>query len=329
MATKIELWEIGKDKNLTEVSEDVPLEEELESWVFNYPELIGEGLAPIGRQIETGRGRLDILCIDTRGFLVVVEVKREAPTREAIGQSIQYATEIENWDYEKIEEIFRQFHPDDVMEEYLIRKLGKAPESLNQAQRIILASVKTDTLAEERVDWLSRNGVDINIAVVRCFKTADGRRFLSRAALISEEELMQRSSAGRKMPSQVSDTPGSYEQEELKSKLSEYLVKPDLISSVIREVLFPLILQKDSVKRSDLKEIKRFLEKNSSEYGDIISEEERKRYAGQVLGALGRIICHPNYNYLRQVVAYDRSQFGTDNFSIEERKVSSSRRGTA
>lgn len=86
MATEIMIWEIEGQK-ITPV-EDTPLaaqhlEDELETWVTQVPNVLGDNLLVIDRQRDIpGVGRLDLLCIDKAGKLIVIELKRDrSPAR--------------------------------------------------------------------------------------------------------------------------------------------------------------------------------------------------------------------------------------------------------
>ena len=81
MATEIKTWE-NADKKISPV-EDTPLagqhlEDELESRITQAPNILGDEFLVIDRQWEIpGVGRLDLVCIDGTGKLVIVEPKRD------------------------------------------------------------------------------------------------------------------------------------------------------------------------------------------------------------------------------------------------------------
>jgi RecB family endonuclease NucS len=54
---------------------------DLESWIAVDPEMVGQDLVLIGRQVQTKSGPLDLLAIDRSGALVVIELKRNLSTR--------------------------------------------------------------------------------------------------------------------------------------------------------------------------------------------------------------------------------------------------------
>jgi len=99
----------------------VPLDEqfETEEWfqklLFDHSDLIpiaeiepGFGrLIPIGREIHTERGPIDLLLMDTSGHLVVVETKlyrNPEARRKVVGQILEYAANLATWSYADLTE---------------------------------------------------------------------------------------------------------------------------------------------------------------------------------------------------------------------------------
>ena len=96
MATQIKVWEVAEGKLISHddaIFSDSHTEEELETWLCKGPDLLGEKLLVICRQLPVANvGRLDVLCMDAKGKLVVVELKRELTTRETVAQALDYAS---------------------------------------------------------------------------------------------------------------------------------------------------------------------------------------------------------------------------------------------
>src|SRR5277367_5560262 len=97
MATEMKIWRVSGEKKL-ELLQDVPfkanhVEDDLESWIESNPEILGEDLLVVARQLEIQDvGRLDLLCIDSNGVPVIVELKRDSTPRQAIAQALDYAS---------------------------------------------------------------------------------------------------------------------------------------------------------------------------------------------------------------------------------------------
>jgi len=61
-----------------------------------YKTLISKELTLVGRQCTMADRRVDLLFTDKAKRKVIVELKRKAPTREDVGQLLEYAGMIEN-----------------------------------------------------------------------------------------------------------------------------------------------------------------------------------------------------------------------------------------
>jgi len=107
-------------------------------------EPVAEGSVPVAKELLVGTGRLDLLYVNSEGFLTLVETKlwRNPEARRAvIAQIIEYASEMSRWSYEKLRDAVR-----------LARKVGDG-DPLMEAVR------KSDESFNESafVDAVSRN----------------------------------------------------------------------------------------------------------------------------------------------------------------------------
>lgn len=86
----------------------------LQSLIFKNPELLPvkefdedfAPLIPIGREIDTGAGRIDVLYISPSGNLTIVETKlfkNPEQHRVVVAQVIDYAKEIARWNYDVLD----------------------------------------------------------------------------------------------------------------------------------------------------------------------------------------------------------------------------------
>jgi RecB family endonuclease NucS len=67
---------------------------DLQEWLVSHPEALGEELLIIQKEFDgfDGTGeRLDLLALDTKGQLVLIENKRDDSGRDAVWQALKYA----------------------------------------------------------------------------------------------------------------------------------------------------------------------------------------------------------------------------------------------
>jgi len=97
MPKKIRIWNVHSDDGQSELREvskaSVELEEHLEKWLEEDITILDEDLLVIGRQVPTDfGGKIDLLCLDRNGDLVIIELKRGKTPREVVAQALDYAS---------------------------------------------------------------------------------------------------------------------------------------------------------------------------------------------------------------------------------------------
>lgn len=191
MPTEIKVWEIGED-GLVEVQEkpfsESHKESELEDWIAHEPSLLGEKLLVVGKQFDVpGVGRLDLLCIDSSGKLVIVELKRGLGPREAVAQALDYASWLDGASPERVTDSASEYLKKD-LEDAFRDHFGQDLSNLDtQDHRIILVAPKLDDSAERIINYLAkRYGVDINAVFFTYRKLADGKEVLIRSVLVPD-----------------------------------------------------------------------------------------------------------------------------------------------
>jgi len=115
---------------------------DIQEWVEKHPEIVEDGLLIIGKEVDLPSNiRLDLLAIDKKSNLVILELKRDDSGRNIDWQAIKYASYCSNF---TPTDIFRQFA------EYLGTNEDEAEikieefidaenfEDLNESQRILL-----------------------------------------------------------------------------------------------------------------------------------------------------------------------------------------------
>lgn len=237
MSSEIRLWKIEDETPKLIERTGLNLEDRLEGWIAQDIGMVNDNLLVIGRQVRTAYGgKIDLLAIDPEGSLVILELKRDRTPRNIVAQTLDYASWVQDLEYEDIEEIAGNFLGDD-------RTLGQAfkenfdadlPEIVNISHRMYIVASALDPATERIVEYLSEtHGVDINIATFAYFKTSTGEELIGRSFLLDEQEVQRRSQFRRR-----SKQPSPRSLEELQV-LAEENGKGDLWDKA-REHLWPL-----------------------------------------------------------------------------------------
>lgn len=94
-----------KQHNLTE-------RYDLQEWLVSHPEALGEELLIIQKEFDgfDGTGeRLDLLALDTKGQLVLIENKRDDSGRDAVWQALKYASYVAPFTSEDIINVYANY----------------------------------------------------------------------------------------------------------------------------------------------------------------------------------------------------------------------------
>jgi hypothetical protein len=192
MAQMVRLWEITDEDSLTEVKQEkLNLEERIENWLENDISIISDDLLVIGRQVETSFGGIiDILCLDSNGDVVIIELKRDKTPRDITAQVLDYGSWVRDLSYEKITEIGNSYYKDENVKEVFARKFGEEyPEVINEGHKMLVVASMIDNSSERIIKYLSETyGVGINAITFNYFKKDDGKEYLSRVFIIDPEE---------------------------------------------------------------------------------------------------------------------------------------------
>lgn len=317
MATEIKTWQIieGKlelvESTLAEAGRTEAFD--LETWIASNPNIVGSGLVIIGRQVITKSGPLDLLAIDKAGNTVIIELKRDILPRKALAQAIDYASDVADWNIDKLSEVCtkqtRRSLDEVISEEFPDTNIENL--NINETQRIVLVGFAIEPSLERMINWLSDNyGVNINAVLLKYTRTKRGDELLTRTSIISEEVEQERISRKRfRIP--MSDEPGNYDRDELKNLLSQYLSQNMYSAKRIKNVLLPVCIKSGKVTREQLKD-------DFVTYG----EAESVRDAGYFLALISNQIGMAKNDFLRQVIGYEypnpSNPWEKDNYHIQE-----------
>ena len=316
MGTEIKSWQIVdgtlQSSGSTLAAEGRTEPYDLEPWIESNPEIVGAGVAIIGRQVPTKSGPIDLLGIDKSGNPIIIELKRSRLPREALAQAVDYASDVASWSIDKLSEICSEKHGQS-LEEYLgevFEDIDVESLNINDTQRIILVGFSIESSLERMIEWLSDNfSVSINAVVLHYTKTTCGDELLTRTSIISEELEQERVTKRKKFTIPSSDEPGTYDEATLTAKLTSYLSRNRVTNERTLQVFLPILLTKKTLTRVELK----------AEYQKQVPEDEVSKVGYYISMISGQVSRKAN-DFLRQVISYGypNHTWEKDNFALRE-----------
>jgi len=318
MSIKIKTWEIIngelKEVNKSLAENSKKEKEDLEQWIKTNSKILGDDILIFGEQVWTKSGPLDYIGIDNDGNIVIVELKRDKLARDVLAQAIDYASDVANWDLEKLNEICLKFSGN-TLEDHITDKFENVELKdlvINKAQRLLLVGFSIDEPLSRMVEWLSsKYDLGINAIILNYVVTSSGNELLSRTIIIPEEIEKEKTNK-KSFTIPMSDEPGNYDLEKLKELLQVYLNNNQWSSKRIKNILLPVLLKKDKINRDQLK--KEFVKVGITEGG---SESENQ--AGYFIALISNQLGQTKKDFLRQVIYYEypKYRWEKDNFSIK------------
>lgn len=145
----------------------------IEKWVENFPEILGEELLIISTEydkFDKTKERLDLLAIDTEGNLVVIELKRDDSGKHVELQAIKYAAYCSTLTFSDVIKLYhkRLLKNNTSITEDQAKKMivdfikNDEFEELSDKPRIIIVSKEFRPEVTASVLWLRKFGIDIS-----------------------------------------------------------------------------------------------------------------------------------------------------------------------
>ncbi len=191
MTHQIRMWEVTDGNRPAEIRRnEINLEKRLQDWLEEDISMLDPDLLVIGREVPTAYGgKIDLLCLDSSGGLVVVELKKGRTPREVTAQVLDYAYWVRDLSYDDIMALFDDYRKDSRnLSEAFAQKYGdELPAMLNESHQSVIVAEEMDEGTERIVRYLSDLNVPINVATVQHFETEDGREMLAQVYLIEPE----------------------------------------------------------------------------------------------------------------------------------------------
>lgn len=158
---------------------------DLQEWIIHTPEILGEPLLIITSEFDRfdrTSERLDLLAIDRRGKLVIVELKRSAVGTAAELQALRYAAYCSTLLLDDLVEMHQQFTQRrgglDCSREDAARRIAEFVEnpsfqSIDDKPRVILAAEEFPPEITATVLWLRSFDVDITCVRLRTYVVSE------------------------------------------------------------------------------------------------------------------------------------------------------------
>ena len=179
------MFTVNKDKKEvspveTRTFKQAGLEErkDLQEWIANRPNIFGEDLLIIQKEFDKfdkTAERFDLLALDKKGRLVIIENKRDTSDKDVVWQALKYGAYCSTLTTSQIITIYQDYldkHDKGNAEEKISEFFDNADiETLDlnagENQRFILVAGKFPPEVTSTALWLIKNNID-----VQCFKVA-------------------------------------------------------------------------------------------------------------------------------------------------------------
>jgi hypothetical protein len=185
MANDTSIWRVGDDSvDKVELTRS-PRSAELERILADRLEIVGEQLLLVGRQIPTASGRrIDLLAIDRRGDLYLIELERDRSPEAMIGGILEQAGWVESLDYERIASMYED-HRDEAFETAFSDAFNRPPPGdINRDHQLIIVGTELDNRSIRALEYLTRSRqVPISALLIRQF-VSDEQEFLVREWIV-------------------------------------------------------------------------------------------------------------------------------------------------
>lgn len=198
MSQNIRIWDVSYPGKLSEVNKSkLEYEQSIQDWLEQDISIISDDLLVIGKEVQTDYGGfIDLLCLDKKGDVVIIELKRNKTPREVTAQALDYASWVKDLSND---------HITNIANNYLINRFSleldkifyktfnfELPEILNTNHQILIVASEIDSSSERIINYLSNiYGVSINAVTFQYFKNDDGRRLLARVFLIEPTQVAE------------------------------------------------------------------------------------------------------------------------------------------
>lgn len=183
------IWRVGEKPQPLTISK-LASEQLLEKMILNDPTILSDQWMIIRHQeLTLDKGRINLLAIAPDASLMLIELKHDRTPREVVAQALDHTSWMDDLTADRLSQIYEKFSAGGNLDEAFKQRFNTEleEESLNQSHQIIIVAAELDPSTERIVDYLSKNGISINVLFFKVFQHSD-EQFLSRAWLIDPSE---------------------------------------------------------------------------------------------------------------------------------------------
>lgn len=178
-----------KEEN-KEIDLEILLEKNPEYFFDNSKILI------IGRQVTTNLNTfIDLLGVDQFGNTVVIELKRGKTPRETLAQLIEYASFIDNLDYNQLNEIYQNYSGEDAcLEDYhqeYYKSDAKEKLSWNKSSKLVIVASEITPEIKQTSMYLRKKGFDVYCVEFKYFINKADNKMISSDFVVGDEEFIR------------------------------------------------------------------------------------------------------------------------------------------
>lgn len=169
--------------------------QDLEKWIENYPEMLGEDLLILTTEydrFDKTNERLDLLALNKGGSLVIIELKRDDSGKYVDLQALKYAAYCSTLRLQDIVDLFqkylaqngKQITKEEAEQNILDFIENDEFEEIDEKPRIILVSKEFRSEVTACVLWLRKFGIHITCVKLSPYELSDGNIALDSSVLI-------------------------------------------------------------------------------------------------------------------------------------------------
>ena len=184
-----------KEQDFKNKNKEIDLEDLLE----NNPEYFFDNskILIIGRQVTINLNKsIDLLGVDEFGNTVVIELKRDKTSRDTLAQLIEYASFIDNLDYEQLNEIYQNYSGEEVsLEEYHQEYYNTNGEqqkvSWNKLSKLVIVAQDITPEIKQTSLYLRKKGLDVYCLEFKYFVDNSGNKMISSDFVVGDDAFIR------------------------------------------------------------------------------------------------------------------------------------------